>query len=310
MLEIRQRKNLIAVQEFGAELLNNFFDYLDVSEKTRLTYRKALKQVFQYFTENGISRPCHDDILSFKKSLENKGRKPSTIALYLAATRRFFSWTQQRGIYQNIAVGVKAPRQDKGHKKDFFSAKQLKGILSSMNRDSLMAKRDFAIMAVLSACGLRTIEINRANVADMRVMAGEPLLFVQGKGRNEKTEFVKLPEPVYQAISDYLSKRGDAKDTEPLFAGVGNRNHGGRMATRTISMIAKKTMRNAGFDSARLTAHSLRHTAVTLSLMAGNSLSETQAFARHSNINTTEIYSHVVDRLKSKCESSIANMIF
>ena len=139
--------NAVIQSEFGANLLNDFFAFLDVSEKTMSTYRRALKQVFGYFTVNGISRPSHDDILSFKKALESKGRKPSTIALYLAATRRFFAWTEQRGIYTNVANGVKAPRQDKGHKKDFFSATQLKGILSGMSHNTLQNKRDYAIMA-------------------------------------------------------------------------------------------------------------------------------------------------------------------
>ena len=69
-------------------------------------------------------------------------------------------------------------------------------------------------------------------------------------------------------------------------------------------------MINAGFNSNRLTAHSLRHTAVTLALLSGQSLTDVQAFARHSNINTTMIYNHSVNRMNSHCEFSIANLIF
>ena len=69
-------------------------------------------------------------------------------------------------------------------------------------------------------------------------------------------------------------------------------------------------MINAGYQSARLTAHSLRHTAITLALMAGQNLADVQAFARHTSINTTMIYNHAVNRMKSLCESVIANQIF
>ena len=300
----------IAVQEFGANLLSDFFAFLDTSEKTQATYQRALKQVFGYFAKNGINKPVHDDILNFKKSLEAAGRKPSTIALYLSACRRFLSWTEQRGIYPNVATGVKAPRQERGHKRDFFGATQLKGILSGMARKTLRDKRDFAIMALMSVGGLRTIEVSRANIEDIRNIGGEMILYVCGKGRKERTEFVKLPEPVLDAINDYLKERGYVADeTAPLFVGTGNRNKG-RLSTRTISGIAKTAMRKAGYNSRRLSAHSLRHSAVTLALLGGMSLQDTQAFARHANIATTTVYAHDVSRLKSMCEATIANAIF
>lgn len=297
-------------QAFGADLLQEFYTFLDVSEKTLLTYQKAMRQVFKYFKERGISQPVHQDIVNFKKELELKGRKPATISLYLAACRRFFQWTEQAGIFPNITQGVKAPKQERGHKRDFFGATQLKGILSGMKRDTLQEKRDFAMMAVMSACGLRTIEISRANIEDIRNLGGEMILFVQGKGRRDRTEFVKLPEPVLHAINDYLSARGHVSEDAPLFAGIGNRHHEGRLCTRTISMTAKTAMRNAGFDSRRLTAHSLRHSAVTIALLGGQSLPEVQSFARHSNVNTTQIYSHAVDRIRSMCENTVASAIF
>jgi integrase len=66
----------------------------------------------------------------------------------------------------------------------------------------------------------------------------------------------------------------------------------------------------AGYDSSRLTAHSLRHTAVTLSLLGGKSLQEVQQFARHTNIATTQIYAHNLDRAKNNCEEVVAKAIF
>ena len=71
-------------------------------------------------------------------------------------------------IFPNIAVGVKASRQERGHKRDFLGAKQLKLMLSTIERDSLKGKRNYAIMTLMCVGGLRTIEVIRANVEDMR----------------------------------------------------------------------------------------------------------------------------------------------
>ena len=298
------------IRTLNISLLTDFFLFLDVSEKTMATYRRALKQLFVFFRKNNISTPTYDSILLFKKELEGRKCKSATIALYLAAARRFFSWCEQKNIFPNIAVGVKAPRQERGHKRDFLGAKQLRLVLSTIERDSLKGKRDYAIMTLMCVGGLRTIEVIRANVEDMRRLGDFTVLYIQGKGRKDRTEFVKLPGPVFDAINDYLKERCNVNEKDPLFISTSNRNVNSRLTTRTISGIAKQAMRKAGFDSPRLSAHSLRHSAVTLSLLAGADLADVQSFARHSSITTTQIYSHAVDRINSSCENMICDAIF
>jgi site-specific recombinase XerD len=82
------------------------------------------------------------------------------------------------------------------------------------------------------------------------------------------------------------------------------------MTTRSLSRIVKNSFINTGLNSNKLTAHSLRHTAITLSLLGGASLQEAQAFAGHTNITTTQIYAHNIERANNKCEATIANAIF
>ena len=82
------------------------------------------------------------------------------------------------------------------------------------------------------------------------------------------------------------------------------------MTTRSIRAIAKSSMVDAGFNSDRLTAHSMRHTAGTLALLNGASTREVQQLLRHSNINTTMIYAHELDRAKNNSELKVANAIF
>ena len=262
-----------------------------------------------YVNNNSIINPNREDIINFKKYL-GEYCKTNTIALYLAALRRFFQWTEQKGLYPNIAVGIKAPRIDKGHKKDYLAAEQVKGILHNMSCDSLEGLRNYAIMALMTTGGLRTIEIVRANVEDIRIVGGVTVLYIQGKGKTDKTDFIKLAPQVTQAIADYLTKRGQVKGSDPLFVSCSRRNKGQRLTTRTISYVCKNALRQNGFNSIRLTAHSLRHTAVTLALLAGLSLAEVQLFARHRNIATTQIYAHNIDRMKSQCENVIASAIF
>lgn len=292
------------------ETMNKFAGFLDVSTLTVKAYCSGLKMFARYLSNAGIKNPQRDDVLSFKNSMLEHGRKPSTVALYLTACRRFFSWTEAEGIYPNVAVGVKAPKLSKWHKKDCFTGLQLKGILTGIDRSSVEGLRNYAVMALMTAGGLRTVEVIRANVEDLRTVAGVPVLYVQGKGRTEKADFIKLPSQVEMAIREYLSARGHVKDTAPLFASESRRNKGGRLTTRTISGVAKHIMVDAGYNSRRLTAHSLRHSAITLALMGGRELADVQAFARHSNINTTMIYNHAVNRINSLCEDTIANAIF
>ena len=82
------------------------------------------------------------------------------------------------------------------------------------------------------------------------------------------------------------------------------------MTTRAISGVVQVHLREAGYDSDKLTAHSLRHTAVTLSLLAGKDITEVQQFARHANIATTMVYNHALDKAKNGCSEAIAKAIF
>lgn len=97
--------------------------------------------------------------------------------------------------------------------------------------------------------------------------------------------------------------------SSPLFASLGVRNYGGRLCSRTISQIVKRALVGAGFDSPRLTAHSLRHTAVTLALMAGASLQEAQQYARHRRIETTQIYAHNLEAQQNRCSRLVEKMV-
>lgn len=302
-------KGIAAAHTVNEELFRRFAAYLDAAPRTIEAYTKNLRQLFNYFHMNGISRPQREDIIAFRDELKASGHKPTTVQSYITAARLFFSWTAQEGFYPNIADRIKGAKLNRDHKKDYLTSRQVKEVLAHIDRATLQGKRDYAILFTMITCGLRTIEVSRANIEDLRTAGNDTVLYVQGKGREEKTEFIKVTAPAERAIREYLKARGAAKQSEPLFASTSNNNKGQRMTTRSISALSKKSLQRAGYDSPRLTAHSLRHTAVTLSLLAGRDLAEVQQFARHANIATTMIYNHSLDMAKNGCSEAITEAI-
>lgn len=297
-------------QEMNAFVLGRFLAYLDTTPKTIETYSRALKQLFSFFASKGIRRPQREDIIAFRDELKESGHKPTTIQNYITAAKIFFSWAAQEGIYTNIAEHLKGAKLDREHKKDPLTAYQVKEILDSIDRNTKTGRRDYALFSLMVTGGLRDIEVSRATIGDIRTAGEYTVLYVQGKGRTEKTEYIKLCPEVEAAIRDHLKDRETAGAEEPLFISTSNNSKGKTLSTRSISGIIKSIMKGAGYNSERLTAHSLRHTAVTLSLLAGNDLTEVQQFARHANLNTTMIYNHALDKAKNACSQSIAAMIF
>lgn len=282
-----------------------YFQFIDATQKTAETYARNLRHFVDWIAARGITQPERQHVLAYRDELKAT-KKAATVHAYITAVRLFFAWTSQEGLYPNIADHIKGAKIDAAPKKDYLTAEQIKAVLSQIDTTTEAGKRDFAMLYLMTVCGLRTIEVSRANIEDLRPLAGFTALYVQGKGHEEKADYVKIPAEVEKAIRAYLQARRERSEAAPLFGSVSNNNHGERMTTRSISRIAKEAFRAAGYDSDRLTAHSLRHTAVTLALLAGEDITAVQEFARHKNIATTLIYSHALDKAKNSCSASIA----
>lgn len=299
----------LVIREISEEVFNSWTSFIDASPRTVETYSKAIKQFFRYLQGKGIKQPQREDIVAYREYL-SKDHKPTTVQSYLAAVKLFFQWTEQEKIYPNIAQRVKGAKLDTEHKKDYLTKKQVSKLLKAIDRSTLKGKRDYAMLSLMVTTGLRTVSIINANVEDIRAAGDATALYYKGKGHQEKATYVKLAEPVEEAIRDYLKARGRADGKEPLFTSTAHRNNGGRMTTRSISRVAKESLIDIGLDSDRLTAHSFRHTAATLNLLNGGTVEETQQLLDHKNINTTLIYSHALERAKNNSEKRIAKAIF
>ena len=143
-----------------------------------------------------------------------------------------------------------------------------------------------------------------------KTLGSNTVLYLQGKGRDERTEYIKVVPAVEKTLREYLKTRQNAKGQQPLFSSLSNNSRGERLSSKSISSIVKDRLIQAGYNSDRLTAHSLRHSAVTISLIGGLPLEEVQQFARHKNISTTQIYAHNLERAKNRSEDTIAASIF
>lgn len=303
-------KNLATVQTIATtvnteEAIAQYTKSLDAKPKTKETYAKALRVFFAW---SGNTVPTERaQIIAYKEHLV-ANYKATTVNAYITAIKGFYSFLEAEGICPNYTANIKGVKNGKGFKKDALTVPQAKALLNN-SEDTLEGKRNTAIITLMLYTGLRTVEVERANVEDLRQTGGETLLYIQGKGRDTKDEFVVLTAEVIGAIAEYMAMRGKVKPTEPLFSASGNRNQNGRLTTRSISRIIKNAMLENGINSDRITAHSLRHSAVTFSLLGGATIQEAQQLARHSNINTTLIYAHNINRIKNAAERNIADIL-
>ena len=303
-------KQLIFQQNNLEDLFQQFIIFIDATPNTIRTYRGSLKQWFLYLRQNQIGHPDSETVRQYRQELQNSGKKPTTVKNYIIAVKRFFEWTEEAGFYPNIAKYIKSGHLSKNFKKDYLTSSQAKKILDEIDRSTLKGKRDYAMLVTMLTMGLRTIEITRANIEDIRTKGDATVLYVQGKGHEEKDDLIRMPYHVETAIRDYLSVRNIANPSAPLFVSTSNHNHNGRMTTRSIRRIVKTAFISAGFNSPRLTAHSTRHTAATLSLLNGATLQQTQELLRHKNIGTTEIYAHNIDATTNPADTEIEKAIF
>ena len=309
------RENQLTANNNSIEIFNSFLDYYrDKSEATIRAYFKNLNTFNSWLIENDINplELTRDDILDFKEYLILTNHKATTINSYLNTIRQLTRWLTFKGYYsKNPYEAISSEKLSHEFRKSSLTLDQVKTILKSFKRDTPKSKRDFAIMCLLLTTGLRTIELERALIGDIETALDSKILYVLGKGRKEKNEYVKLSIETEKAINEYLETRLDRNNPNaPLFTSESNHKTNKALPKESISRIVKTTFRSLGLDSERLTAHSCRHTTATLNLKNGGTLEETKELLRHSNISTTMIYAHIIDRENNKSEERLSSLYF
>ena len=306
-----ERKDLVKAESREAVridnltgLLDGFITSLDVKERTKEIYRKALKGFLEWLSKEGDPQPTRETILRFKEGLRVE-HTPGTVTTYLTAVRRFFEWLESEKVYPNIARGIKGMKRPRGYLKEALTKEQVRYFIECIPKDDIVGLRDFAIINLMLRTGLRTIEVIRADIEDITKESGQLVLRVWGKGRDTKDDFVILTNEAYNPIMDYIKARGGVSGKDPLFISYSDRNRGQRLNTRTVRNIVTRWLNKAGLKSKKVTAHSLRHTTATISILNGADILAVKEMMRHSNINTTMTYIHNLNRVKKGAEKYV-----
>ena len=289
--------------------IDNYVDTLDRKEITKSSYRSILLRWANYLKSKRIYSPNKRDIIAYKEKIA-KSTGSASIQKTIVVLRGFYKYLKLSGKYDDITYGVRGAKVEKTFKKNPLEIDEIMKLISKAKEESTISishLRNYAIIVLMVTTGMRTIEVVRANISDLMIHKNKKRLYIQGKGRDGKDEYVKLSEEVYEVLSDYLNKRND--DFDPLF--ISHKGQvGSRLTTRTIRGIIKDLLRAIDIDDKRYSAHSLRHSLATILIKnAHGTLAEAQQILRHKDISTTEIYNHALMREENDGEIKVANLL-
>lgn len=304
----RQRSEVREFLDQVESLIDRFLVSVDVSETTKSTYEHGLRSFFNWFEDQNyrLEQPA---IKAYKEYLQDKFAA-NTVSTYIVALRRFFDWAVNSGIFPyNPAENIKGAKSSRTHLREDLSLEEVKSVLGCIDSSDEMGARDRAIITLMVKNGLRISEVKNLNLGDLSTQSGRKVLYVKGKGRDEKDEFVVLSPETEKVLNRYLAYRENTISTKPLFAGVGNRNHGGRLTAHGIGQRVYGYFKQAGIKRDKITVHSLRHSFVTLLISNGASLEKTRTAARHQSTETTRRYYHEHDRLTDPIEDKLDKVL-
>lgn len=299
MMEVMLIKDELLTINKLEEYQESFINYLDVDEKTLKAYKVGIKAFMNYLKNNGITQPKREDIIEFRNMLRNN-YSSNTVNTYMIAIRALFKYLEIHNLYKNITVDIKGAKYDTTPKKEVLSLEQMRTIYNN-----LTDLRERALFGLMISTGLRVCEISTALIEDIRLHNGEVALFILGKKRDSKNEYVKLSEQVLADISNYLNGRTNGY----IFVSTSNNNTNGGMTTTSLRRIVKTILKRYGMYKDTISCHSLRRSFAVISYETGSSIYDIQQVLRHQNIQTTTRYLKQVDRDKNKTELNVSNAI-
>jgi site-specific recombinase XerD len=280
----------------------------DAAQDTADTYRRQLRLFLSWCDcaspKINPTSATKEDIKRYRRFLvDDRKLKPATVALKLSVVRRFYDAAVEKGlILTNPALSIKPPREkrDAAEKVTYLEKSEVEKLLAAIKSDgSVKALRDKALLAIMALEGPRTVEMHRANIADLVQQGNNLGIRVEGKG---SIRIVPLTPDIAIALMNYLEARKAIEvlaPSSPLFVAVGYRALGRRISRRGIRKVVDGYLKEAGLKHSpgrTISTHSLRHTAGTLALRAGAELRQVQDLLGHKDPRTTSIYTHVAER--------------
>ncbi|NHB94519.1 site-specific tyrosine recombinase XerD [Photorhabdus cinerea] len=282
-------------------LIEQFLDAIwlehDLAENTLVSYRLDLQALDNWLVHYG-----HDllsvqsiDLQSFLAERVDGGYKASSSARLLSAMRQVFQYFYREKMRADDPTALlSAPKLPKRLPKD-LSEKQVEALLNAPRTDQPLELRDKAMLEVLYACGLRVSELVGLTLSDVSLRQG--VVRVIGKGNKER--LVPLGEEAIYWLENYMeygrNELLNGATLDVLFPS----NRGQQMTRQTFWYRIKHYAVLAGIDTERLSPHVLRHAFATHLLNHGADLRVVQMLLGHSDLSTTQIYTHVAtERLR------------
>jgi integrase/recombinase XerD len=282
--------------------VDHYLNYLavekGVSPHTLEAYGRDLKRLHQFVEKGQIAFPIgvtSDEVLAFVTDLRMEGLSPKSINRTLAAMKGFYKYlTRERIIQSNPLTGISLAR---GwiHLPGTLSQSEMNLLLTQPGLEGPSAIRDSAIMELMYATGLRATEIIQLNVNSINWQVG--YLVTMGKGGKERV--VPIGETAFALVKRYV-----AEARSRLLSGNSGsilflNRFGNGLTRQGLWKIIKKYARMAGME-AKIHPHTFRHSFASHLLDGGADLRAVQVMLGHSDISTTQIYTHVTqERLKA-----------
>ena len=295
--------NEIDIQD--EQWINQFIDYLwlesGLSKNTQAAYRSDLRLCALWLKENNsnLYKAKREKLLAFMAAKVGEGAKARTSARLLSSLKRFYQYLiQENQRMDNPCALIEAPKLGRSLP-DSLSEADVEALLAAPDVNTDNGQRDLAMIELLYATGLRVSELVNLTLSQINLNQG--LVRIIGKGNKER--LVPMGEQAQLLLSTYLREaRGDilkGRICEYVFV----TNRGGQMTRHAFWHIIKKYARIAGIKQ-HLSPHTLRHAFATHLLNHGADLRVVQMLLGHSDLSTTQIYTHVAkERLKRLYDS-------
>jgi len=282
-------------------LLERFLDALwleqGLSDHTLAAYRADLKgvAVFLKLRAKALVAAQRQDVLDYLAQRVNAGARSRTTARLLSSLRRFYQYLLREGLIQaDPSAQIDAPKLGRPLPKALTEA-EVESLLQAPDVNRLLGLRDRAMLELLYASGLRVSELVNLQVPQLNMR--QCVLRVVGKGNKER--LVPLGEEAAEWLQRYLEEGRPALLRGRLNDGLFVTQRGAAMTRQAFWYLIKRYARQAGIASG-LSPHGLRHSFATHLLNHGADLRVLQMLLGHSNLSTTQIYTHVAkERLKS-----------
>ncbi|EGT0695851.1 TPA: tyrosine recombinase XerC [Clostridium perfringens] len=292
-LENVKGKSINTIKGYSVDL-GLFFKFLKVYKglENNIELEKIEEVEIFDLGDNFIKDISLSDIYAFLAFLEKvRNNSAYARARKVATLKSFFKFLNSKIklIDENPTVELESPKINKRHPV-YLTLDQSITVLNSMDKENKNYYRDYCILTLFLNCGMRLSELCNIEIEKIK---GDTLTII-GKGNKERT--VYLNDASIAAIENYLKNRNDLKATEEAKKYLFLSSKYRPINKRSVEILVKKHIENAGFKDQKYTPHKLRHTAATLMYKYGNvDIRSLQNILGHENISTTQIYTHVDD---------------